>query len=90
MPEVRYIGGSVYALRGGPTWESGDVYDVDPDTADRLVNGAKFEMVDDDVDEAALIEDGVCPWCSDYRGDNVGMHAARAHADAWADYKGGN
>lgn len=37
-------------------------------------------------DPGAQIDAGECPWCDEYDGENVGMHAARAHPDAWGDY----
>jgi len=99
MPEVRYVGGATYALRDGPTWADGDVYEVTPKTADRLCDDWRFERVESDDgdglpddrvpddDLAAMIDDGVCPWCDDYSGDAVGRHASAAHPDEWADYK---
>ena len=39
-----------------------------------------------DSDAAELIEEGVCPWCSDYEGDHVGQHASSAHEKEWNDY----
>jgi len=38
-------------------------------------------------DVADTIEAGKCPWCDDYEGDNVGMHASSAHPDEWDAYK---
>jgi len=108
MPEVRYVGGATYALRDGPTWADGDVYEVAPETADRLCDDWRFERVKSDGDEESdeeppeddgedfeaqvasvseLIDDGRCPWCSDYSGDAVGRHASAAHPDEWGDHK---
>ena len=33
-----------------------------------------------------LIANGICPWCDDYTGENVGHHASIAHPDDWSDY----
>jgi hypothetical protein len=66
-----------------------DVYGVD---RDRILTNADAEsgsvLVNaDDKSDAMLIDAGVCPWCDEYDGDNVGLHASRAHPDQWADYK---
>jgi hypothetical protein len=95
MPEVRYVGGATYALRDGPTWADGDVYEVGAETAARLCDDWRFERVEREDEEtgeepaspASLIESGECPWCSDYSGDAVGRHASAAHPDEWAGYK---
>lgn len=58
MPRLRYIGGSRYALRDGPTWEDGDVYEVDDATADRLVELDKFKLVGDS--ENTTTETDIC------------------------------
>jgi hypothetical protein len=50
MPRLRYTGGSRYALRDGPTWEDGDVHEVNGATADRLAELDKFELVDGNED----------------------------------------
>lgn len=87
MPRLRYTEGSRYALRDGPTWEDGDVYEVDDATADRLVELDKFEFVDGTapaLDDA--IDRGVCPWCDEYEGEHVGQHASLAHSDEWNAY----
>jgi hypothetical protein len=102
MPEIRYTGGSRYALRDGPTWTEGDVHDVDGATAERLAGLDKFELADDGSDDASedgelpddtvpvdeAMDQGVCPWCDDYEGENVGLHASSAHPDKWEDYNG--
>lgn len=99
MPEVRYVGGATYALRDGPTWADGDVYEVDGETAARLCDDWRFERVEsgdggeDTPPEpvthtlAETIDAGVCPWCTTYEGDAVGRHASAAHPDEWTDYK---
>jgi len=94
MPRVRYLGGNGYYLRDGPDFEdAGDEGTVGERTADRLTSRGDFERVDDGVNQQPasvnaemLVKDGVCPWCDDYEGENVGMHASRAHPDEWADY----
>lgn len=35
------------------------------------------------------IENGECPWCSDYSGEHVGQHASSAHTEAWAEHRDG-
>lgn len=39
-----------------------------------------------DRDKAQLLQEGVCPWCDDYDGDNPEQHAAQAHPDEWTAY----
>jgi len=61
MPEVRYVGGATYALRNGPTWADGDVYEVDEETAARLCDDWRFERVNQqgaDEDGDVLVNDG--------------------------------
>jgi hypothetical protein len=97
MPRLRYIGGSRYALRDGPTWEDGDVHEVGGATADRLAELDKFELVAGSGGGGYLreqppevqIDEGVCPWCPPderYEGEHVGQHASSAHPDEWGAY----
>jgi hypothetical protein len=71
-----------------------DAYDRD---ADALLDGAagddtcgaECQMCGQSHDDGAcwdLIDEGVCPWCDEYEGENVGMHASRAHPDDWERY----
>jgi len=42
------------------------------------------------MEPAAIVEElerGECPWCEEYSGQNVGSHAARAHPEAYTEYK---
>lgn len=50
---------------------------------DGLIDQDEFDDLADDVLEQR-IEDGECPWCDDYEGENVGMHASRSHPEYWA------
>jgi len=105
MPRVRYLGGGGYYLHDGPDFEdAGDEGDVGERTADRLTRRDDFELVDGGDEDGGsgtlpnannkmdemLIEAGECPWCDEYEGENVGMHASRAHPDAWTDYNEAN
>jgi len=73
--------------------DEGDEADVGERTAGRLTDRGDFEQVEQEStqqDASVLVNDGVCPWCSPddrYEGENVGMHASRAHPDEWADYQ---
>lgn len=62
-------------------------YDADPDDLlleeDVLPDGAS----DTSRDLAAIIDDGECPWCDEYDGENVAQHASSAHPDEWDAYK---
>lgn len=74
MPRLRYTGGSRYALRDGPTWDDGDVYEVSESTADRLATRDGFEVVDD-ADETEADAFDADAWLEqDYRtrADRVG------------------
>jgi len=42
----------------------------------------------DEPTAADQIDDGVCPWCDEYEGSAVGIHASSAHPDAWDEYRG--
>lgn len=61
-------------------------FDVDPDTIIKEQDGPPDgdALADETISEQ--IDDGSCPWCDDYDGDNVGTHAAQAHPEAWDDY----
>lgn len=65
----------------------GDVTDVEYAEVepDDEIDAETVEELGDAVIEQR-IDAGECPWCSDYEGENVGMHASRAHPDAWDDY----
>jgi len=70
------------------------VYDVPPDglltREDEPPDRAACHRCGLSHDDGAcwdLIDDGICPWCDEYEGENVGMHASRAHPDDWARYK---
>ncbi|WP_254766509.1 hypothetical protein [Salinilacihabitans rarus] len=52
-----------------------------------LVSEEGDDVVDDDESIAAQIEVGECPWCDEYEGENVGMHASRSHPEAWDEFQ---
>jgi hypothetical protein len=45
------------------------------------------DLPEPESDREELIENGECPWCSEYKGDHVGQHASSAHPEEWTDYK---
>lgn len=61
-----------------------DVTTVDYREVDDSADSEEFNQQND---AETLVEDGVCPWCEDYDGDNVGIHASQSHPDQWAAYK---
>ncbi|QLG47899.1 hypothetical protein [Natrinema halophilum] len=68
-----------------PPWEEpdGDTNDEPKVDADDVVD--TLEEAEKPRPEDA-IEMGLCPWCSEYEGENVGMHASRSHPDEWDEY----
>lgn len=65
------------------------VDDIDGlDACDRHIDGDDGDGWDRNIEDIqTLIANGICPWCDDYDGENVGHHASSAHPDDWSDYK---
>jgi len=59
------------------------VDDIDGlDACDRHIEDTKRNI----EDLLTLVENGICPWCDDYSGENVGHHASSAHPHMWNEY----
>lgn len=100
MPVVEKIAGGRVVVRGIGEFSPGDRADVsEADAAYLCDDRGDFQRVDEndgsdlpddrvpDEDLAAMIDEGLCPWCDEYEGDAVGQHASAAHPDEWAAYK---
>jgi len=64
------------------------VDDIDGlDACDRHIDGDDADDWERNIEDLqTLVENGVCPWCDDYSGENVGHHASSAHPQMWAEY----
>ena len=64
------------------------VDDIDGlDACDRHIDGDDADGWDRNIEDLqTLVENGICPWCDDYDGENVGHHASSAHPHMWNEY----
>lgn len=64
------------------------VGDIDGlDACSRHIDGDDGDGWERNIEDIqTLIANGICPWCDDYDGENVGHHASSAHPDDWSEY----